>query len=91
MGYFLGEKMPEYNPFWEEPEYEDKPDWWKWYHFGYDDGYGSGSNYRGEDLDTIDSLRDKIESLENLLSANIRVIKDELRKEIDQEIKTPDE
>lgn len=39
----------------------------------------------------IDKLEAGNASLNSLLSANVRVIKKELRKEIDQENKTPDE
>lgn len=84
MGYFLGEKMPTYNPLWEEPHYKDEPDWWKWYHLGHQDGYIEGSSYR----DKLDNLEQENESLRGLLTANVRVIKEELRKELDQENQT---
>lgn len=75
MGYFLGNRIPDYYPLWEE--HKDEPDWWKWYHLGYDEGYGEGSEYK----DKIETLEQENEALRGLLAANVRV-KEEIRKEM---------
>lgn len=61
--------MPDYNPFWEEPEYKNQPDYWKWYHFGYDVGHQS---YAVPAEDT-DKLIKENEALKALIEANIRL------------------
>lgn len=78
MGSFLGQHLPEYNPFWEEKDYDDKPDWWKWYHLGYDDGYASHEFPVSE----YQRLQKENEQLRDLLSANVRVMKAEIKKEM---------
>lgn len=88
MGRFLGERIPDYNPFWEEPEHqENQPDWWKWYHLGHDDGYAYAEVYQTS-LE-VDKLRSKVEALEALIAANFRVNKDLVLD--DTQNKTPDE
>jgi hypothetical protein len=79
MGYFLGQKMPEYNPFWEEPEYADQPDWWKWYHLGYEDGYGQYPI----DTEPARKVAQENEALKALIAANYRTMREEIKKELD--------
>jgi hypothetical protein len=81
MGYFLGNKIPEFNPFWEEEAYKDEPEYWQWYHLGYEDGINDYSHIQ----DSNEKLKCRIEQLENLLAANVRVIKQEILNEQKQE------
>lgn len=78
MGYFLGQKIPNYNIFWEEDRYKDMPDYWKWFHLGYDEGY---DDY-GQDPDNEAKLAKENEALKALIAANYRVIREEIRKEL---------
>lgn len=71
MGYFLGQKMPDYNPFWEEPAYADQPDWWKWYHFGHEEGYAVGNAF----YENRERLFEENEALRNLLDTRARLDK----------------
>lgn len=81
MGYYLGTKLS-YSPFWEEPEHQERmTDLEKMYCCGYEDGYGSGSEYR----DRLENLEQENEALRALCAANVRVIKEELRKELSEE------
>ena len=82
MGGFLGYHIPEYNPFWEEDAYKDQPDYWKWYHLGYDDGMAEQQVYIVEQS----KLSQENDSLRALIAANIRVNPDYLN---DKENKTP--
>lgn len=69
MGYFLGNKIPQYDPFWEEDYMKDQPDWWKWFHLGHEDGYATGSSYSRK----LEDLEQENESLKTLISANKRL------------------
>jgi hypothetical protein len=82
MGTFLGVRT-EYKPFWEERE--ELSDLEKMYHVGYEDGYDEGS----EDRERLKTLEQENESLRGLLGANIRVIREEIKKQIrDQDLQT---
>lgn len=81
MGSYLGTKLS-YNPFWEEPEYQESmTDLQKMYCCGYEDGYGEGSEYKAR----LEVLEQQNESLRGLLAANVRVIKAEIKKELEEE------
>lgn len=82
MGYFLGKRIPEYNPLWEEKDYEDKDDYWKWFHLGYDEGYGEGHGQYLLDFETKEKLVQENEALRALIAANYRTMKQEILKEI---------
>ena len=75
MGYFLGHKIPEYNPFWEEDTYNDKPNWWKWYHLGHDDGYSTGYDEGSYALHQQSEMSKRINALESLLETRARLDK----------------
>ncbi len=84
MGYFRSFKIPDYNPFWEEPEHHRfQEEHWFWYHLGYDDGYAKGTDYGTRTQEEFDKLTQENEALRQLIGANVRVMKDELRKEMD--------
>lgn len=70
--------MFKYNPFYEELEGMSDID--LAYHEGYDAGYAEGSKY----LCTLTELEKENEALRNLLGANVRVMKAEIRKEIEK-------
>ena len=69
MGYYLNKKIPEYTGFWDEDWNKDKPDWWKFYHLGYEDGYQVGM----QNIDRYKNIEDECKALESLLDANFRV------------------
>lgn len=66
--------MGRYNPWWEECTEPDP------YSEGYDDGYAVRSEYRAR----LEVLEKRCEQLEGLLSANVRVIKKEIQKELEE-------
>lgn len=82
MGYFRSGKIPEYNPFWEDEEHQEhQPEHWFWYHLGYDDGHRDGAYRAGLTTEEIEKVVLENESLKALLDANVRVIKEDLKKE----------
>lgn len=78
MGRFRDHRIPDYNPFWEEKIYEDEDDYWHWYHLGYQEGW----TVANEDTESRQVLKQRIAQLEDLLSANVRVMKAEIKKEM---------
>lgn len=85
MGSAYGVKLI-YNPFWDDVDYKKEhslSDKEKLYHIGYEDGYGEGSEYR----ERLEKLEEENEALRALCAANVRVIKEELRKELEEEKK----
>ena len=86
MAHFRGRRVPELADqyFWEEYE-EEMEDWEAWYHLGYDNGYASGY-LKGEKHDIqVSKLEHEIDTLKALLGANVRVMKAEIRKEMEEE------
>lgn len=76
-----------FDPFWDDPEHQAYLSNEELiYCEGYSDGYAVGSDYRGrlEDLERYNS------QLENLLSANVRVMKAEILKELKESGQIPE-
>jgi hypothetical protein len=97
MGYYkaksgVSHRMPdEYLSDWDKGS--SPGDWWEWWHIGYEDGmrhvkweYGINDIVVEKDgkpvVNELERLQQENEALRNLLSANVRVIKEELRKEL---------
>jgi hypothetical protein len=76
MGSMYGVKL-NYNPFWEE-HLENMSEKEQLYHQGYDDGYSVGAKYH----DKLENLKQENDALRALCAANVRVIKEELKKEL---------
>lgn len=71
MGYFLGKKIPDYDPWWQEREgLEDHE---KWYHLGRDEGYAEGYSQYGKDGFEYGKLERENESLKALIAVNKRL------------------
>lgn len=91
MARYGGHRIPdEYHSNWAKTM--SLGEWWEWWHLGYEDGisqaewdYGIPHNEedRKDTLKIVEQLRLENEQLKNLLSANVRVIKKELRKELE--------
>lgn len=74
MGYFRSHRIPDYNPFWEEPEHQEgQEEYWFWYHLGHDDGYLLGTDYGNRTSETVEHLEQENEALRALITANLRV------------------
>lgn len=85
MGTFLGVRT-EFNPFWDDPlHYEHMSNKERLYHCGYQDGYDAGSEY----AETLKELKQENESLRSLIGANVRVLKAEIKRELEEEIPKP--
>jgi hypothetical protein len=83
MGRLRGHHIPdEYNPFWEE---HDVPDHEAWYYCGHEDGYEVGFQEGRNTEETVQKLSREVETLKELLSANVRVMKAEIKKELEEE------
>ncbi len=83
MGSYHGKRIPDnYDPWWEERDYEEEQSHWYWWHLGYQDGHRLGYDRGLTESEEITTLKQRIESLEGLISANVRVIKEELKTEM---------
>jgi len=79
MGYYNGKRIPDgWDPWWEERE-TPPPEHEAFYFIGYEDGLAEGLG----DGESKEKLKRRISQLEDLLSANVRVIKEELKKELE--------
>lgn len=83
MGYFLDNKIPDYNPLWEEEAYQDMPDYWKWYHLGYQDGEFLSFEYK----ERAEKAEQELEGLRALCSANHRVQGEEYEQFVKEFVK----
>lgn len=85
MGRFNGHHIPdEYDPNWSNRM--DYIDGWKWWHIGYEDAK-LAYHLDEETEDKIKRLNKENGTLRDLLAANVRVIKAELLKEIEEDKK----
>lgn len=77
----------EHDPWWEENEDLSPKEYF--FEYGYAEGYSEGYKKGVEEREKSDLLEKKIGQLESLLSANVRVIKAELKKELENEDLSP--
>jgi hypothetical protein len=81
MGYYNGKHIPEYyDPWWEERENITEHE--AFYFLGFEDGREDASQHLRDEERKKYELR--IEQLENLISANVRTIKAELKAEMEK-------
>lgn len=89
MARYGGYRIPEsYSPDWEK---HGMPEYYQWWHLGYEDGvwqtkweYGipdEDTETGKETISQIEKLEQENRALKALIGANVRVIKEELRKE----------
>lgn len=72
-----------YNPFWDYPEHQEYMSKEELiYCEGYSDGYAKGYTKGSDHRDSLENLERYNSQLENLLSANVRVMKAEIFKEL---------
>lgn len=96
MGRYGGHRIPdEYSKDWKGTNLGE---YWDWWHLGYEDGYSqcewdygllrTGSSEESDKtlLSELERLQQKITSLEMNFEANVRVARQEIRKELESEI-----
>ena len=90
MGRFLGKHIPDnYDHWWQERE--DMPEHEQWWHLGHEDGYQDGYDAGFGDIKKQKNLEGQIDSLKELLAANVRVIRADLEKEYGKPTRIPEQ